>query len=72
MDPNRPLRQKNSFKDYFAIGEMFHYFVRVFQKPDPNQKTNFNLRTMHTINKISIVTFLLGLIYIAVRAILRG
>ncbi len=73
MEPSyRTKRQKNSFADYFAVGEMFSYLFKVFQKPDPNKHSNFNLRTMHTINKISILTFLAGLVFIAVRAFLRS
>jgi hypothetical protein len=47
--------------DYFAFGEVITYF---FRKPDPNRKTTFNLRMMHGINKISIIMFLLGVIYL--------
>ena len=68
LDADRPKRAKNTFGDYFAVGEVFGYF---FRKPDPTRKTNFNLRTMHTINKISILMFLFGLVYVAVRAALR-
>jgi hypothetical protein len=34
-----------------------------FRKKDPNRPDNFNLRAMHTINKIAIVVFLVGVIY---------
>ena len=44
--------------DYFKIGPVFQYFIRVFRKPDPNHPTNVNLRMMHGINRISIVLFL--------------
>lgn len=53
----------NKVKDFFKLGEFGNYFIRVFQKPDPNRKTNFNLRMMHGINKISIVMFLIALIF---------
>ena len=48
-------------KEYFNFREVFGYF---FRKKDPNRKTNFNLRMMHGINKISIIIFLGGLIYL--------
>ena len=32
---------KNTWKDYFKLGEVAGYF---FRKKDPNVKTNFNLR----------------------------
>lgn len=49
------------------MGEVGNYFFRVFQKPDPNQKLNFNLRMMHGINKISILVFLAAIIIWVVR-----
>ncbi|MEB2777028.1 DUF6728 family protein [Algoriphagus sp. D3-2-R+10] len=56
------MSENNKVKDFFKMGEFGNYFVRVFQKPDPNQKSSINLRMMHGINKISIVVFLLALI----------
>jgi hypothetical protein len=49
---------------YFKVAEVFGYF---FRKKDPNRKTNFNLRMMHGINKISILIFLAGLIYLILK-----
>jgi len=57
--------------DYFKIGDVFRYFFRVFRKPDPNQPTNVNLRMMHGINRISIVMFLICVIVMIIRAIMR-
>jgi hypothetical protein len=51
-------------RQYFQIKEVFSYF---FRKKDPSRKTNFNLRMMHGINKISIIVFLLGMIYLIAR-----
>ncbi|MCH7399748.1 hypothetical protein MM236_17270 [Belliella sp. DSM 107340] len=45
-------------KEFFQLGELGNYFVRVFQKPDPNKKSNLNMKMMHGINKISILMFL--------------
>lgn len=56
------MSEKNKIQEFFKVGEVGNYFVRVFQKPDPNQPTNFNLRMMHGINKISILVFLFALI----------
>ncbi|SDL63681.1 hypothetical protein SAMN05421823_107118 [Catalinimonas alkaloidigena] len=64
-------RERNTIKDYFALGDLFGYFFRVFRKPDPNHKPNFNLRMMHGINKISIIMFLFALIVMIVRFISR-
>ena len=63
-------RQTNSLADYFALGDFFRYFIRVFKK-DTGASGNFNLRAMHTINKISIVMFLLGIIFVVVKFSLR-
>lgn len=54
-------KEKNSAKEYFQFGEVFSYF---FRKKDPERKSNFNLRMMHGINKISIIIFLAGMIYL--------
>jgi hypothetical protein len=56
------MSEKNKIQEFFKVGEVGNYFVRVFQKPDPNKPTNFNLRMMHGINKISILVFLFALI----------
>lgn len=54
-------KEKNSAKEYFQFGEVINYF---FRKKDPDRKSNFNLRMMHGINKISIIIFLAGMIYL--------
>lgn len=56
------MPEENKVKEFFKLGEVGNYFIRVFQKPDPSKPSNFNLRMMHGINKISIVIFLLALI----------
>lgn len=53
----------NKLKGFWQLGELGNYFIRVFQKPDPNKKNNINLRMMHGINKISIIVFLLAVIF---------
>ena len=60
----------NRVKEFFQMGEVGNYFIRVFQKPDPNKKSNFNLRMMHGINKISILVFLAALIIMIVRRLM--
>lgn len=57
-------KKKNSFKDYFQVGEVLGYF---FRKKDPSRPINFNIRMMHGINKISIVIFLLGVIFLIIK-----
>ncbi|WP_246581308.1 DUF6728 family protein [Echinicola shivajiensis] len=53
----------NKLKEFFQLGEVGNYFIRVFKKTDPNQKSNLNLRMMHGINRISILIFLAALIF---------
>jgi hypothetical protein len=54
-------KEKNSAKEYFQFGELTGYF---FRKKDTERKSNFNLRMMHGINKISIIMFLAGMVYL--------
>jgi hypothetical protein len=51
-------------REYFRLGEVFGYF---FRKKDPSRPNNFNLRMMHGINKISIIMFLIGIVFIIVK-----
>lgn len=56
-----------SWRDYFALGEVWGYF---FRKKDPNRPSNFNLRMMHGINKISILMFLAGVLFMIFKRVL--
>ncbi len=57
-------KKKNSFKDYFKVGEVLGYF---FRKKDPSRPKNFSLKVMHGVNKLSIIIFLLAVIYLIVK-----
>ncbi|RIV20641.1 hypothetical protein DYU11_21640 [Fibrisoma montanum] len=57
--------------DYFKLGDVFRYFLRVFRKPDPNHPTSVNLRMMHGINRISIIMFTICLLVMIFRACTR-
>jgi hypothetical protein len=61
----------SKLKEQFKIGEAFGYFLRIFSKPDPSKPTNFNIKTMHLINKISILMFLVCVMVMIYRAIFR-
>ncbi len=54
-------------KEFFKVGEVLRYFVRVFKKNDGSHPTNFNLRMMHGINRISIIMFLFCMLVIFLR-----
>jgi hypothetical protein len=57
-------KKKMSWKDYFSLGEVGGYF---FRKKDPNRPDNVNIKIMHGINKISIIVFLLAIIYLVAK-----
>lgn len=57
-------------KEFFKLGEVGNYILGVFKKPDPNKPTNFNLRMMHGINKISILMFLGAILFIFIKKVL--
>ncbi len=61
----------SNIKNYFQLGDVFKYFIRVFKKPDPSDTSSFNLRMMHGINRISIVMFLFCIIVMVIRACTR-
>ncbi len=60
-------KKQESWRDYFALGEVWGYF---FRKKDPNRPSNFNLRMMHGINKISILIFMAGLVFMILKRVL--
>lgn len=62
-------RVKLTTKEAFDFGPLLGYF---FRKKDPNRPTNFNLKMMHGVNKISILMFLVALTVIIARAISRS
>jgi hypothetical protein len=59
MENREPQKGRNNLKEYFSVNEVFQYFFRVFRK-DENSKSNFNLRMMHGINRISIIMFMVA------------
>jgi hypothetical protein len=59
--------KKNGLKQFFTMGEVGGYF---FRRKDPSRPSNINLKMMHGINKISIVIFLLGVIFIILKRFL--
>jgi hypothetical protein len=59
---------KMTAKEAFDFGPVLGYF---FRKKDPSRPTNFSLKAMHGINKISIIMFIIALIVIITRYISR-
>ena len=60
-------KKKSGWRQFFSLGEVGGYF---FRKKDPSRPTNINIRMMHGINKISIVVFLLGVLYLVLKHLL--
>ncbi|MCB0490743.1 MAG: hypothetical protein KDC99_19885 [Cyclobacteriaceae bacterium] len=60
-------KKKLSFREFFQLGEVGGYF---FRKKDPNRPSNINLKMMHGVNKISIIIFLLGVMFIIIKRFL--
>ena len=66
---NRKVNEpkENRVKNFFKMGEVGGYF---FRGKDPSRPSNINIKMMHGINKISIVIFLLGVIFIILKRFL--
>jgi hypothetical protein len=60
-------KKKGGLKDFFRLGEVGGYF---FRGKDPSRPNNINIRMMHGINKISIIIFLLGVLFIVLKRLL--
>ncbi len=60
-------KKQSKISYYFDFSEVANYF---FRKKDPKRKTNFSLKAMHTVNKISIIMFLLGVLFIIFRRLI--
>jgi len=57
-------KDRPSLKEYFQMNELFTYF---FRKKNNGPKPDFTIRSMHFINKFSIVVFLLGILYLIIK-----
>lgn len=60
-------KKKNVVREFFSLGEVGGYF---FRRKDPSRPHNFNLKMMHGINKISIIVFLLGVLFLILKRLL--
>ncbi len=56
--------RRSRLREFFEVSEAFGYF---FRKKDPSRPGGFNIRAMHTINKIAIIMFLICLLVILKR-----
>jgi len=65
MEANK--KEGNGLKEFFTMGEVGRYF---FRKKDPSRPSNINIKMMHGVNKISIIIFLLGVLFIIIKRFL--
>lgn len=56
----------NRLKNFFQVNEVFGYF---FRRKDPTRPRNFSIRAMHTINKLSMLIFLICLLVLLKRCV---
>ena len=67
MEKQGGEKKKLTIREFFSMGEVGGYF---FRKKDPSRPSNINIKMMHGVNKISIIIFLIGVIYIILRRLL--
>jgi hypothetical protein len=60
-------KKKGGWRQFFSLGEVGGYF---FRRKDPSRPSNINIKMMHGINKISIIVFLLGVLYLVLKRLL--
>jgi hypothetical protein len=65
---NDTNRKKLSLREFFGVSEVFGYF---FRKKDANRPQNINIKMMHGVNKISIIIFLLGVLYLIFKLVIK-
>lgn len=64
MEQPNNENKKLTFREFFSLGEVGGYF---FRRKDSSRPSNINIKMMHGVNRISIVMFLVGVIYIIIR-----
>jgi hypothetical protein len=61
-------KKKSGWKEFLSLGEVGGYF---FRKKDPSRPSNINLRMMHGVNRISILIFLVGVLYLIFKLVIK-
>ena len=65
MEKDKP--KNNRIKEFFRLQEVFGYF---FRRKSTVDNPDFSLRSMHFVNKFSMVVFLLAIIYLLIKHLL--
>ncbi len=60
-------KKKNTAKEYFELGEVGRYFLRLFGKKYKNKPGSINLQLMHGINRITVIVFILALLFFTIK-----
>jgi hypothetical protein len=68
ITPGKETHSKGGLREFFTLGEVGGYF---FRKKDTGRPTNINLKMMHGINKISIAIFLIGVLYLIYKLVIK-
>ena len=59
---------RSRLREFLQLNEVFGYF---FRDKDPSRPSNINIRMMHGINKISMLIFLLGVLYLIFKLVIK-
>ena len=59
-------KDRASIKEYFQMNEVFSYF---FRKKSKDDKADFGLKSMHFVNKFSMIVFLIAVIYLVIKQV---
>ena len=63
----KPENKRTTLKQFFSLGEVGRYF---FRGKDHRRPMNINIRMMHGVNKLSIIVFLIAVVYLVLRHLL--
>ncbi|WP_374709121.1 DUF6728 family protein [Aureibacter tunicatorum] len=59
-------KSKNNWKDFLNIKEVFKYLI----KGSSQKNASSTVKAMHLINRVAIIIFLLGVIYLVVKRLI--
>ncbi|HEY4655830.1 MAG TPA: DUF6728 family protein [Cyclobacteriaceae bacterium] len=60
--------KRSKLREFLQLNEVFGYY---FRSKDPSRPSNINIRMMHGINKISMLIFLIGVIYLIFKLVIK-
>jgi hypothetical protein len=67
--PAPAAKKRSGIKEFFSMGEVGNYF---FRKKDPARPSNINIKMMHGVNKLSIAIFLIGVLYLIFKLVIKS